>query len=238
MSKITLEPNSSGTGTFSIQSPSSNSNRVLTLPDNDGTVLSDVSDLNGSNITGSINGSLLSGDVNASLLSGTINPARMPAGSIIQVAFDSTNALTSTTSKSGFEAMRATLTPISTSSQLLIIGNVYGAAGDDSHAWLEYRINNGSWIRNTELNGSENGGAAFADFSVTRVLSEPDQQVGYGTSVIFSPNTTSSVDIRVICTAENDNGGGFRLNIGSTGDTSSSYNNTTTKSTLVIMEIA
>ena len=38
MSKITLEPNSSGAGTFSIQSPDSNSNRVLTLPDNDGTV--------------------------------------------------------------------------------------------------------------------------------------------------------------------------------------------------------
>jgi len=38
MSKITLEPNQSGAGTFSIQSPDSNSNRVLTLPDNDGTV--------------------------------------------------------------------------------------------------------------------------------------------------------------------------------------------------------
>jgi len=40
MSKITLEPNQSGAGTFSIQSPDSNSNRVLTLPDTEGTFVS------------------------------------------------------------------------------------------------------------------------------------------------------------------------------------------------------
>ena len=38
MSKITLEPNSSGAGTFSIVSPDSNTNRTLTLPDEEGTV--------------------------------------------------------------------------------------------------------------------------------------------------------------------------------------------------------
>jgi len=38
MSKITLEPNSSGAGTFSIVSPDSNTNRTLTLPDESGTV--------------------------------------------------------------------------------------------------------------------------------------------------------------------------------------------------------
>ena len=38
MSKITLEPNSSGAGTFSIVSPDSNTNRTLNLPDASGTV--------------------------------------------------------------------------------------------------------------------------------------------------------------------------------------------------------
>ena len=38
MSKITLEPNSSGAGTFSIVSPDSNTNRTLNLPDESGTV--------------------------------------------------------------------------------------------------------------------------------------------------------------------------------------------------------
>jgi hypothetical protein len=38
MSKISLSPNASGTGTFSIASPNSNTDRTLTLPDNSGTV--------------------------------------------------------------------------------------------------------------------------------------------------------------------------------------------------------
>ena len=38
MSKISLEPNDSGAGTFSIVSPDSNTNRTLTLPDESGTV--------------------------------------------------------------------------------------------------------------------------------------------------------------------------------------------------------
>jgi len=40
MSKITLEPNSSGAGTFSIVSPDSNTNRTLNLPDEAGKILS------------------------------------------------------------------------------------------------------------------------------------------------------------------------------------------------------
>lgn len=45
MSKIALEGNASGTGTFTIASPNSNNNRTLTLPDNTGTIAltSDVS---------------------------------------------------------------------------------------------------------------------------------------------------------------------------------------------------
>ena len=39
MSKISLTPNASGTGTFTIASPDSNTNRTLTLPDSDGALL-------------------------------------------------------------------------------------------------------------------------------------------------------------------------------------------------------
>lgn len=39
MSKIALTPNASGTGTFTIASPNSNTDRTLTLPDEAGTVL-------------------------------------------------------------------------------------------------------------------------------------------------------------------------------------------------------
>ena len=50
MSKISLTPNASGTGTFTIASPDSNTNRTLTLPDADGALLTANGD--GSALTG------------------------------------------------------------------------------------------------------------------------------------------------------------------------------------------
>jgi hypothetical protein len=43
MSKIALTPNASGSGTFTIASPNSNTDRTLTLPDEAGTVLTSAS---------------------------------------------------------------------------------------------------------------------------------------------------------------------------------------------------
>ena len=157
-------------------------------------------------------------------------------GGVVQVRGTSTNAITQTTSQAGFEAMKTSLTPHHAGNHILVMGTVYGSANDDAHAWLEYRINSGSWVRNSDLNGTYNSGAAFADFSITRSFSEPDQQVGFSTHAIFNPNTTNLVEVRVICSAENSNG--FNLNIGTSRDTAGSYNNTTTKSTLVLMELA
>ena len=50
MSKISLEPNASGAGTFSIVSPDSNTNRTLNLPDEAGTILSDASTIDSNNL--------------------------------------------------------------------------------------------------------------------------------------------------------------------------------------------
>jgi hypothetical protein len=64
MSKIALQPNASGTGTFTLASPNSNTNRTLTLPDTDGALLTDGSSLDASNLTGAlpaIDGSALTG---------------------------------------------------------------------------------------------------------------------------------------------------------------------------------
>ncbi len=54
MSKIAFTPNASGTGTFTIASPNSNTNRTLTLPDADGALLNDASSLDASNLTGAL----------------------------------------------------------------------------------------------------------------------------------------------------------------------------------------
>jgi hypothetical protein len=70
MSKISLAPDASGSGIFTIASPNSNTNRTLTLPDNTGTIIT----------SGSTTG------IDASALStGTLAAARLPAGSVLQV---------------------------------------------------------------------------------------------------------------------------------------------------------
>ncbi|MDB4439176.1 hypothetical protein N9155_00085 [bacterium] len=64
MSNITIQPNASGTGTFSIASPNSNTSRTLTLPDTTGVLLNDASSLASGKLTGAlpaIDGSALTG---------------------------------------------------------------------------------------------------------------------------------------------------------------------------------
>ena len=45
MSKISITPSATGTGTFTISSPATNTNRTLTLPDEAGTVLTSASSI-------------------------------------------------------------------------------------------------------------------------------------------------------------------------------------------------
>ena len=52
MSKIALTPNASGSGTFTIASPNSDTDRTLTLPDEAGTVLTSASDITPSAVSG------------------------------------------------------------------------------------------------------------------------------------------------------------------------------------------
>jgi hypothetical protein len=71
MSKIALEPNASGTGTFSIASPNSNSNRTLTLPDASGTVV--LADATQTLTNKSIDAGQLTGDVAAARITSALN---------------------------------------------------------------------------------------------------------------------------------------------------------------------
>ena len=64
MSKVSITGNASGTGTFTIAAPNSNTDRTLTLPDEAGTVLTSASSLAAANLTGTlpaIDGSNLTG---------------------------------------------------------------------------------------------------------------------------------------------------------------------------------
>ena len=93
MSKITLAPDVSGTGTFTIAAPDSSTDRTLTLPDNSGTLLSNAS------------------------------TAGFPAGSVLQVVNGAMSGSTTTTSTSYVDATgaSATITPSSASSKILVL---------------------------------------------------------------------------------------------------------------------
>jgi hypothetical protein len=102
MSKIALEGNASGTGTFTVASPNSNSDRTLTLPDNTGTIISTGS-------TGAVTSSMLASGV---------------GGKVLQsVTASFTNLVTSSTSTgtSAPEWGSLTITPTTSGNYLLVI---------------------------------------------------------------------------------------------------------------------
>jgi len=74
MSKISIKPNDSGAGTFTIESPASNTNRSFLLPDEGGTVLTTSAPIPAENVAGNFN-----------IDSGTISSGvTFPPGTIIQ----------------------------------------------------------------------------------------------------------------------------------------------------------
>ena len=79
MSKITLAPNASGTGTLTVAAPNTNTDRTITLPDvtttlvgTDATQTLTNKSIAGSQLTGTVAGSLLTGSVASSLLTGAL----------------------------------------------------------------------------------------------------------------------------------------------------------------------
>ena len=111
MSKITLTPHASGTGTLNITAPNTNSTRTLTLPDADlnlGNVLTTASSLASDNLTG------------------TVPSSAMPAGSVLQVLQSVKTDIQSTISKTLIDItdLSVTITPTSSSSKFLIMLNV------------------------------------------------------------------------------------------------------------------
>ena len=96
MSKIALKPNESGTGVFTLAAPDSNADRTLTLPDEAGKVLTDVSDIEpqvktATNATGSAPVFACRGWVN---FNGTGTVAIRASGNVSSVVRNSTGNFT------------------------------------------------------------------------------------------------------------------------------------------------
>ena len=103
MSKVSISGNASGTGVFTIQAPNSNVDRVLSLPDEAGTVLTTASGLTAGNLTGSVPASA------------------MPAGSVLQVVHVPYNTQVAFTSTSLVSLFSASIAPTKSTSKILVL---------------------------------------------------------------------------------------------------------------------
>jgi hypothetical protein len=114
MSKVSLAGNASGTGIFTIASPNSNTDRTLTLPDQTGTLLTNVSQ--------------------------SIPKSALPTGSVLQVVTGTTStSVVNSTNTYADVGLSATITPTSSSSKILVLTDIQGAS--KTSAFTASRIN-------------------------------------------------------------------------------------------------
>ena len=174
MSKITLEPNDSGAGTFSIVSPDSNTNRTLTLPDESGILFSDGSGVPGSAVTGQLASS------------------NMPAGCVIQVVntikTDTFSvSLSSRSVSSAIPGFSASITPTSASSKILLMASINGGSPAIVQGFILTR--NGSIV--TEATGDAAGSRRRVTSGSFPTGSAGALQVPV--TYLDAPNTTSQI---------------------------------------------
>ena len=119
MSKISLEPNDSGAGTFTLAAPNSNTNRTLTLPDASGNIIA------------------------ADASTGRFDSSNMPAGSVIQVVYARPSLPSTTISSSTYQdsGLEASITPTSTTSKILVQWAIHARSlNDDEDNGGSFRI--------------------------------------------------------------------------------------------------
>jgi hypothetical protein len=109
MSKVAIQGDPSGSGTFTIAAPNSNNNRTLNLPDNAGTILTSASALAAAN------------------LSGRVPAANANLGAVLQVvqAITTTPRLDMTTN-TPVQRVSLSITPTSATSKIML----FYTAGD------------------------------------------------------------------------------------------------------------
>ena len=125
MSKIAIKPSNSGTATFTIEAPATNTNRVLELPDEAGKVLTDASDLAG--VTG--------------------------VGKVLQVVRTTDSTSRNTTSASFVDAsISVTITPQKNDSAIVLIWSLFAdTLASDRQMDLQITDANNNPISGAEL---------------------------------------------------------------------------------------
>jgi len=180
MSKVKIEGNASGTGTLTISAPNTNTDRALTLPDGAGEILTDASTLSSSNLSGAlpaIDGSALTG---------------ITSGKILQIVEGTSTTETTTTSTSPVTAnLSASITPSSTSSDILVMVTMqaytYGSDSGTRGYYYLYRDDTSIWQR-------------WFGVYISGTKYTPDD---LSFSYLDSPSSTSSISYNMRMKSEN-----------------------------------
>ena len=171
MSKIALSPNASGTGVFTIASPSGNTDRTLTLPDEAGTVLT----------------------------SAGVPASAMPAGSVLQVVQGYNNAKVRITTSGYVWQNAAVITPTSASSKILIIAQImFGRC--NVNGGLKLLRNDNPFMPNlvsSYLGGTTALTGAFNTVDDSLGVNDDYSITSYPVMYLDSPNTTSQLSYGV-----------------------------------------
>jgi hypothetical protein len=203
-------------GTVTLAAPLVAGTTTLTLPTTNGTVLT----------TGSTTG------VNASAIStGTLAAARLPAGSVLQVASTAkTDTFTTTSSASFVEVtgLSVSITPTSTSSKILIIAGVSLGAQAGLYAAMPRLARNGTAIFLSDAAGSRIRAAAM--FEVGNACTFP-----VAINFLDSPNTTSATTYSIQLIT---NTGGQPARVNASAEDRDASNWSRSVSSITVMEIA
>jgi hypothetical protein len=129
MSKVAIKGAATGTGVFTLESPATNTNRTLVLPDEAGTVLTTAG----------------------------VPASAMPAGSVIQVVHGFSTTVVSGTSSATI--ISVSITPSSASNKILVISSAALDTVASSNAYSDLRIHrNGTQIMYQYAGNSGSGG--------------------------------------------------------------------------------
>ena len=183
MSKVAIKGNASGTGTFTLEAPNSNTDRTLVLPDEAGTVLTSASD---------------------------IVASQLPAGSVLQVVSNSTQTRTinSTTTYADATDLSASITPSSASSKILVIisANIYVERNTNSAVAADVNVLRGSTSIEEFVYAADVRAAVSGDGYITAA-----SQSSY--VVLDSPNTTDSTTYKLQCKINSLRAGFVYINV-------------------------
>jgi hypothetical protein len=211
MSKVKIQGNASGTGIFTVAAPATNTDRTITLPDVDATILTNVSSLA------------------ASQLTGTLSNARLPSGTILQAKSTQWNTYTNITTYSPVDLFSVAITPISSSNKILVMIKVTLGQTNDWGLYLKRTISGSS-----SYIGNHGRDTAYSE-PTTWIASDENTYGQYvaltvGMDYIDSPSTTSEITY----TVGHDAKGGNSVNTFLNG---SQAPNTGGVSSITVMEI-